>query len=213
MPSHRSGVPGKAVAEILNLDARGHQRAAKGGWQRDGRRALATQIPSNRDPFQRGSTRCWISSPGAPFARRVAIPVAGGAGAVLAAQEAIVALSSLHPVVNVVKVRLAVRDEGEVTVGQLAVSSATSSRAMGGRRQVYTAKPKKPKKLRTASQPRKNPTTQGVAGSSFIWSGRLDLNQRPPAPEAGALPGYATPRRPISVYEKMRPERVELPTF
>ena len=25
-------------------------------------------------------------------------------------------------------------------------------------------------------------------------SGRLDLNQRPPAPEAGALPGYATPR-------------------
>ena len=27
------------------------------------------------------------------------------------------------------------------------------------------------------------------------WSGRLDLNQRPPAPEAGALPGYATPRR------------------
>ena len=27
-------------------------------------------------------------------------------------------------------------------------------------------------------------------------SGRLDLNQRPPAPEAGALPGYATPREP-----------------
>src|SRR5690349_1598545 len=26
-------------------------------------------------------------------------------------------------------------------------------------------------------------------------SGRLDLNQRPPAPEAGALPGYATPRK------------------
>ena len=30
------------------------------------------------------------------------------------------------------------------------------------------------------------------------WSGRLDLNQRPPAPEAGALPGYATPRRQLS---------------
>jgi hypothetical protein len=27
-----------------------------------------------------------------------------------------------------------------------------------------------------------------------LESGRLDLNQRPPAPEAGALPGYATPR-------------------
>jgi hypothetical protein len=27
-----------------------------------------------------------------------------------------------------------------------------------------------------------------------VKSGRLDLNQRPPAPEAGALPGYATPR-------------------
>ena len=28
-----------------------------------------------------------------------------------------------------------------------------------------------------------------------IWSGRLDLNQRPPAPKAGALPGCATPRQ------------------
>ena len=28
------------------------------------------------------------------------------------------------------------------------------------------------------------------------WSGRLDLNQRPPAPKAGALPGCATPRLP-----------------
>ena len=27
------------------------------------------------------------------------------------------------------------------------------------------------------------------------WSGRLDLNQRLPAPEAGALPGCATPRQ------------------
>ena len=26
-------------------------------------------------------------------------------------------------------------------------------------------------------------------------SGRLDLNQRPPAPKAGALPGCATPRK------------------
>jgi hypothetical protein len=29
-----------------------------------------------------------------------------------------------------------------------------------------------------------------------IWSGRLDSNQRPPAPKAGALPGCATPRLP-----------------
>jgi hypothetical protein len=27
------------------------------------------------------------------------------------------------------------------------------------------------------------------------WSGRADLNGRPPAPKAGALPGCATPRR------------------
>ncbi len=28
-----------------------------------------------------------------------------------------------------------------------------------------------------------------------IWSGREDLNFRPPAPKAGALPGCATPRQ------------------
>ena len=28
------------------------------------------------------------------------------------------------------------------------------------------------------------------------WSGREDSNLRPPAPEAGALPGCATPRKP-----------------
>jgi hypothetical protein len=27
------------------------------------------------------------------------------------------------------------------------------------------------------------------------WSGRLDLNQRPPSPEPGALPDCATPRQ------------------
>ena len=31
-------------------------------------------------------------------------------------------------------------------------------------------------------------------GEAFRWSGRLDLNQRPPAPHAGALPSCATPR-------------------
>src|ERR1044071_7658605 len=33
-----------------------------------------------------------------------------------------------------------------------------------------------------------------ACGTGEKWSGRLDLNQRPPAPEAGALPSCATPR-------------------
>ena len=36
---------------------------------------------------------------------------------------------------------------------------------------------------------------QRLDNSEEVWSGRLDLNQRLPAPEAGALPGCATPRR------------------
>jgi hypothetical protein len=31
-------------------------------------------------------------------------------------------------------------------------------------------------------------------GQTENWSGREDLNLRPPAPKAGALPGCATPR-------------------
>src|SRR5207245_10735347 len=40
----------------------------------------------------------------------------------------------------------------------------------------------------------------GPAGlpSSAVWSGRLDLNQRPLAPQASALPGCATPRNPYT---------------
>src|SRR6187402_1598770 len=34
----------------------------------------------------------------------------------------------------------------------------------------------------------------GVTPELKKWSGRLDSNQRPPAPKAGALPGCATPR-------------------
>jgi hypothetical protein len=30
------------------------------------------------------------------------------------------------------------------------------------------------------------------------WSGRQDLNLRPPAPKAGALPSCATPRKPTN---------------
>jgi hypothetical protein len=33
------------------------------------------------------------------------------------------------------------------------------------------------------------------------WSGRLDLNQRPPAPKAGALPGCATPRHSPGLFD------------
>src|SRR5262249_54812550 len=33
-----------------------------------------------------------------------------------------------------------------------------------------------------------------VPGDRNEWSGRLDLNQRPPDPQSGALPGCATPR-------------------
>ena len=36
--------------------------------------------------------------------------------------------------------------------------------------------------------------TASAKSRSELWSGRLDLNQRPPAPKAGALPGCATPR-------------------
>src|SRR3954463_5491162 len=45
---------------------------------------------------------------------------------------------------------------------------------------------------------KKRPGAQRSAGPLDVQSGRLDLNQRPPAPEAGALPGYATPRRQTS---------------
>ena len=42
----------------------------------------------------------------------------------------------------------------------------------------------------------KGDVRQGRLANSeaFRWSGRLDLNQRPPAPHAGALPSCATPR-------------------
>ena len=33
-----------------------------------------------------------------------------------------------------------------------------------------------------------------IVSSLVSWSGRGDLNARPPAPKAGALPGCATPR-------------------
>ena len=32
------------------------------------------------------------------------------------------------------------------------------------------------------------------SNKTFFWSGWQDSNLRPPAPKAGAIPGYATPR-------------------
>ena len=37
----------------------------------------------------------------------------------------------------------------------------------------------------------------------ILWSGRKDLNLRPPAPHAGALPGCATPRRNRRDYSRI----------
>src|SRR6476469_7452193 len=65
--------------------------------------------------------------------------------------------------------------------------------ASGGRRSIQLSYSRKHKRAPRARFSR--------------WSGRLDLNQRPPAPEAGALPGYATPRRrsfQIPCYRKAR---------
>src|SRR3954463_4903391 len=38
-----------------------------------------------------------------------------------------------------------------------------------------------------------------IAGFRDHQSGRPDLNRGPPAPKAGAIPGYATPREPQNV--------------
>ena len=38
--------------------------------------------------------------------------------------------------------------------------------------------------------------------SGRVWSGRGDLNSRPPAPKAGALPGCATPRHRCGTHSK-----------
>jgi len=48
----------------------------------------------------------------------------------------------------------------------------------------------------TAVGKSEGPATSGFprGGGAFRWSGRLDLNQRPLAPQASALPGCATPR-------------------
>ncbi|MBM2836692.1 MAG: hypothetical protein HW409_881 [candidate division NC10 bacterium] len=42
--------------------------------------------------------------------------------------------------------------------------------------------------------PASDPQTLMKRDTKSCWSGRLDLNQRPLAPHASALPGCATPR-------------------
>ncbi len=57
--------------------------------------------------------------------------------------------------------------------------------------------PSNPDIWRTRRWPaRGDPARTEVQGGPLKWSGRLDSNQRPPAPKAGALPGCATPRCP-----------------
>src|SRR6185437_15314117 len=65
----------------------------------------------------------------------------------------------------------------------------------------------------TAASRRKRPLFASRSTAvRCIWSGRLDLNQRPPAPEAGALPGYATPRRTLASFRVDRPTPLARPT-
>ena len=46
----------------------------------------------------------------------------------------------------------------------------------------------------TAKGEARDPSDFSSDDAGFRWSGRLDLNQRPLAPQASALPGCATPR-------------------
>src|SRR5215472_2403496 len=38
--------------------------------------------------------------------------------------------------------------------------------------------------------------------TEILWSGRPDLNRGPPAPKAGAIPGFATPRHEMHTHCK-----------
>jgi hypothetical protein len=57
---------------------------------------------------------------------------------------------------------------------------------------VWTWLERQGKRWRLADSP--EACHPGVTPELEKWSGRLDSNQRPPAPKAGALPGCATPR-------------------
>ena len=49
----------------------------------------------------------------------------------------------------------------------------------------------------------KKPASALTDAGSLIWSGREDLNLRPPAPHAGTLPGCATPRKHESITDPL----------
>ena len=66
-------------------------------------------------------------------------------------------------------------------------------RPLGRGRAAHTKRRRR--ETQTASGKNKTPCQRRRPLARGCESGRLDLNQRPPAPEAGALPGYATPRR------------------
>ena len=51
-----------------------------------------------------------------------------------------------------------------------------------------------PKKRADGYLPANDPQMLMMRDMKSCWSGRLDLNQRPLAPHASALPGCATPR-------------------
>jgi hypothetical protein len=48
---------------------------------------------------------------------------------------------------------------------------------------------------------------QMMSFSKNVWSGRQDLNLRPPAPQAGALPNCATPRFTLDAVQLEPQER------
>ena len=63
----------------------------------------------------------------------------------------------------------------------------------------------------TRAEPRgTGPARRCRAGISKLWSGREDLNLRPPAPHAGALPGCATPRHEPRIIARSSVEAQQL---
>jgi hypothetical protein len=76
-----------------------------------------------------------------------------------------------------------------------AASPVRSSTAVVARWRHWSRGVENRPRVRRVCDKTRTPPRGRLASRCQIWSGRLDLNQRPPAPEAGALPGYATPRR------------------
>ncbi len=86
--------------------------------------------------------------------------------------------------------------------------SSTGRRLRGRRSARSTATSGRSHARPTGWFPSCPPTEQRHRPAGRGWSGRLDSNQRPPAPKAGALPGCATPRRPQSIGARAQDEEV-----